>query len=325
MEHEGGTFKIGSLNAGTANGRITDILDLAVDNKISILCAQESRVGRDSEDAIKRMAKARGRKAFFTSCSKTGSMPHGGLIVFPSLPAKQIAKDMLHAERMLFLKVHRPGNLPLYVANVHLDPNGANGRRLELDAITQHFALKQGDKAIIGDFNNAWTDTPVAEYLATGMYRACESELDCADFTHRSGHTWSSHIDYMITTPLVACQNRASTIVKWSDHKLIMYDILTEPLEPIWRRKPAVHLDDEQIVSPAAWHRHWQSYAESFAKHIRHKDIIKAWGTLSGAMEDILASGLHHGPRRATPADPVQIQCESRHADRSMPLAARRF
>lgn len=78
--------------------------------------------------------------------------------------------------RVVLFRLHRPHQLRLYVATIHLQHDKRRAEQLP-DNVTTHLDNLSHDFAIIGDFNAQLKELPLCPFLASGILFAADSEL----------------------------------------------------------------------------------------------------------------------------------------------------
>lgn len=171
-----GALTVGRLNVRALAGRMPEVVNLASEHSIDILCLQEARLSEDSLLAAQHAAKQAGWSfSSGTFAIDSQGAPTAGVAVL----------SRWHVERMIFpaidaflqaqpgcwqvLRVHRPGQRPFLLTNLYLH---AGNKRQASQLGHQLFQLIAGtgeDCLFIGDWNNTPEEEPAVAALRSGQ------------------------------------------------------------------------------------------------------------------------------------------------------------
>ena len=275
-----GTLRVATLNVGTIVGHMTDIMELATRHNLDVLYVQERRLTHEGLLAAQRAARMAGWTFQTNSFAKDAlGRAFGGVGVLSRWPVQVCKLPLLLGEdgkqdpaiqnlttgRLLWTRVHRNKTRSAVIAAVHLDPaDGSRATSLGA-AVLRTLAATGEDGMVIGDFNRTRFQSPAAEVLAAGTYRAADAvvAMDTIQST-RSDTPGGRYIDYGLCTPSFSIKGREQHKGIEGHHDLIIYECPWSRGEPVYKRRKAQSTSVAEPVTSGVWQEIWEEHASNF-------------------------------------------------------------
>ena len=265
------SITIATLNVQGLTAKLRRTLDLCEVHSVDILFVQETFVSPDSNRAVKMAA----RKAGWTFTpgsvlAKRGGGYRAGVGVLSRWPVQLFVGPAgpfgteLGEGRLMWIKAHRPGQRPMIFANIYLHSGDDKSAAALLDHAVSSLWLSGETGAVVGDYNLTKEQSPVSQYIATGIMR--DMDLvggDESTNTRLDGRA----IDYGLATETLAVSSRFQARGV-ADHDLVGWRLLVQHDAPTYRREACAKLIQEE-VSESAWTEVWENTMPTLREHAK--------------------------------------------------------
>lgn len=302
-----GALVIGTLNVRALAGRMPEVVSLASEHSIDILCLQETRLSEDSLLAAQHAAKQAGWSFLSGTCAiDLQGAPTAGVAVlsrwhverkiFPAIDAGLLAQR----GRWQVLRVHRPGQRPFLLTNLYLhasskrDASNLGHQLFELVAATGEDCL------FVGDWNNTPEEEPAVAALRSGQLHLADDVAGPFQL-HQPTRANGRHIDYALHTVNVVPSAR-NQVTGVADHDLVYYSFPVRPAEACLRVAPPRKLNATEKVDQQTWESTFPFNV--FQQEVQQGNVQAAWVLLSDHAEICLQA--QQGRKRSTVPEPVQ-------------------
>ena len=286
-----GVLRIATLNVSTLKGRMPEVLQLAEDCSVDILCLQEVRLSEDNLLAASHTAKRSGWQFLAGSCAINGAgAPTAGVAIVSKWPVDNFVfasepPDLCsHKGRWQCIRVHRPGLRPFICTNMYLHASDRRAASELGKLLFEATAVCGEDAMFIGDWNCTPEEEPACSVLRSGRLHLADEVAGIeavSDPTRRRGR----HIDFAFHTVRLVPHAR-SKFAGVADHCLIPYDFQVAQLENFYTVARPRPLLASLPVSPDVWDL---SFPQSiFDELLVQHDVQAAWNLLSDHAEFVL-------------------------------------
>ena len=304
-----GALKIGTLNVRALQGKMAEVMSLANDHSLDILCLQEVRLSEDNMLSAHHAAKRGGWTFLPGPCAiDSQGAPTAGVAVLSRWPVEKKAlpldvdSELLHHRgRWQVLQVHRPANRPFVMVNLYLHASDRSCA-CRLGHLLFELVAKMGEDCLfIGDWNNVPDEEPALSPLRGGRLHLADDIAGPLQLQAPT-RTGGRHIDYAVHSirlvPTERCQ-----VPGVADHDLVFYSFPCLAEEAYFRTQPARALLASEPISDEVWNSNFD--LPLFHVLLEQRQVEEAWVLLSNAAETCLQA--KPGRKRSSVPAPTQV------------------
>ena len=314
---QGETVRLATHNCRTLSGKLPALFALFAEHQLDVLCLQETQVRPDALAALRADAQKEGLTLLAEPLPPLHqdlkqnlhsraddkyqegdefTEQKGGLLVLARWPVDSGPTLQCEATpgRQQFFRLHRPGQRPIWVVNIHLEAPGRAGPYStgpERGHLVANTLGATGEQFImIGDWNELPDWGAAGDLQATGRLH-CADEISTTPVVKTRNVERGRYIDYALHTGDLAFGSREQHPgLQGSDHDLIVYSLHVAPLEASWKRAPFTRCTAD-IVTEENWHSAWAPSEGRFRRRCARGDIEGAWALLTCVAEGCLLGG----------------------------------